>query len=117
MFLEIFELIQVNLIDPFINDLTTSGFLNNVISFLNKVLNSFFDMFHDSPNTLNVTYIDINLVSDVMGLILFILFIYLIVSMFSIVFNTFKYFILETKKEISLTAYLDKKGGKKKIKL
>lgn len=117
MFLELFNLIKNNFTTPVLNDLLESNFFKNTIIFINQLLNSFFDMFHDSPSSLNIEYINNELLSEVFSIIILIIFILIIYKIFSLIFNTLKTLVEELKKEISLSAYLEKKGGRKKIKL
>lgn len=116
-FLELFNIIKNEFIKPFTNDLIESSFLENIIVFLNKLLNGVMNLFKETPPTEQIIYIDNVLIADILGLIIFVIVIYFIYQLFKFVFSTLKTFVVELKKEISLTAYLEKKGGRKKIKL
>lgn len=117
MFIDLFNIIKNNFTTPLVNDLLDSNFFNNIIIFLNKILNSFFDMFHDAPTSSNIEFINNELIAEVLGVVVLVIFIYIIYLLFKFVFDTLKTIVVEIKKEFTLNAYLEKKGGKKKIKL
>jgi len=99
----IFNLFYTEIRTPMQRALVNSGLVNNSNDFLNKLLNSFFNIFRETPIE-NISYINNNSLADIITVIIMIMFILVFINLikeaYKLLFDSFKnMFIIEDKKE------------------
>ena len=86
--LNIFTLIQENIINPIKEALNTRNIINPIITFINGFLDNLFRI-NNNANTLKAT-INLDLISAIIGLIVLVLIIEITYALFKIVFKAFE---------------------------
>lgn len=86
--LNIFTLIQDNIINPIRDALNIRNIINPIITFLNGFLDNLFRLFNNE-NTLKAT-INLDFISSIIGLIVLVIIIEITYALFKIVFKAFE---------------------------